>query len=381
MRPSRWVFTVILAFVAGLAVVLFFVLEDGSSTPTSEPAEPPEPPASTPAPPDPDTATPSPSPTPSPDPTAAATPTSPPTTTASPTPSPSPTTTPTATATQTATPTATAASTATASAATSTETTNGRPSRCTTVAGRAALLIDEIEAAMLDYEGVWGLALIDLDCGSSILLRPQHAQYPASAGKVVILTAGLRAVQDGLLEFELIEEQVELVLHHSLDKQTDEIADLITPEQVGEVMARAGVSARWYPEWRWRWARFTPHELALFWASIVRGEQLDERWTDHLLQLASEVVLPEGKEAFPADFGVEGYQYGQKAGYWTPEEDEEEPDIFVSAGYVMPEDGSSMGFTFAFLLETWEEDILEPKRRAVFPLVRDFVVGEVEGDR
>ncbi|MXY72696.1 MAG: branched-chain amino acid ABC transporter permease, partial [Dehalococcoidia bacterium] len=54
MRPSRWVFTVILAFVAGLAVVLFFVLEDGSSTPASDPAEPPEPPASTPAPPDPD---------------------------------------------------------------------------------------------------------------------------------------------------------------------------------------------------------------------------------------------------------------------------------------------------------------------------------------
>lgn len=249
------------------------------------------------------------------------------------------------------------------------------------MAGRAAVLIGEIESAMLDYEGIWGLALIDLDCGSSVVVRPQHVQYPASAGKVVILTAGLRAVQDGLLEFELIEEQVELVLHHSLDKQTDEIAELITPEQVGEVMARAGVSARWYPEWRWRWARFTPHELALFWASIVRGEQLDERWTAHLLQLASEVVLPEGKEAFPADFGVEGYQYGQKAGYWTPEEDEEEPDIFVSAGYVMPEDGSSMGFTFAFLLETWEEDILEPKRRAVFPLVRDFVVGEVEGSR
>lgn len=234
---------------------------------------------------------------------------------------------------------------------------------------------------MLDYEGIWGLALIDLDCGSSVVVRPQHVQYPASAGKIVILTAGLRAVQDGLLEFELIEEQVELVLHHSLDKQTDEIAELLTPEQVGDVMARAGVSARWYPEWQWRWARFTPHELALFWASIVRGEQLNERWTAHLLQLASEVVLPEGKEVFPADFGVAGYRYGQKAGYWTPEEEEEESDIFVSAGYILPEDGAGAGFTFAFLLETWEEDILEPKRRAVFPLVRDFVVGEVEASR
>ena len=227
---------------------------------------------------------------------------------------------------------------------------------------------------MTDYEGIWGLALIDLDCGSSIVVRPRHSQYPASAGKVVILTAALRAVQDGLLEFELIEEPVELVLHHSLDKQTDEIAELITPEQVAEVMARAGVTSS-YLEWQWRKAWFTPHDLARVWASIVRGEQLDERWTAHLLQLASEVVLPEGKEVFSAEFGIDGYRYGQKAGYWTPEDD---PHVFVSAGYVVPEDGSSTGFTFAFLIETWEEDIFEPKRRAVFPLVRDFMVAEME---
>ena len=369
--------TVVLALLAGLAVLLYLVLEDGSAPLATEPSEPPEPPAATPAPPDPDTPTPSPVPTAPPTPTSATTPASTPTT-PSVTPSSSPTPSATATATASATPTATPASSATASAAAGAEAGNGRPSRCATVAGRGAELIAAIEEAMTDYEGVWGLALIDLDCGSSIVVRPQHAQYPASAGKIVILTAGLRAVQDGLLEFELIEEQVELVLHHSLDKQTDEIAELLTPEQIGDVMARAGVSARWYPEWRWRWALFTPHELAGFWASIVRGEQLDERWTAHLLQLASEVVLPEGKEAFPADFGVEGYQYGQKAGYWTPEEDEEDFDIFVSAGYVVPEDGASQGFTFAFLLETWEEDILEPKRRAVFPLVRDFIVGEME---
>ena len=374
MRPNRWVFTVILAFVAGLAVLLFFVLEDGSSTPASEPAEPP---ASTPAPPDPDTTTPTPSPTPPPDPTSTATPASTPAATASPSPSPPSTPSPTPATTPTAPPTAAATPSGTASAATGTETSNGRPSRCATVAGRGARLIEAVEEVMTDYEGVWGLALIDLDCSSSIIFRPRHSQYPASAGKIVILTAALRAVQDGLLEFELIEEPVELVLHHSLDKQTDEIAELITPEQVAEVMARAGVTSS-YLEWQWRKAWFTPHDLARVWASIVRGEQLDERWTPHLLQLASEVVLPEGKEAFPQEFGVEGYRYGQKAGYWTPEEEEEEADIFVSAGYVVPEDGSSMGFTFAFLLETWEEDILEPKRRAVFPLVRDFVVGEME---
>ena len=238
---------------------------------------------------------------------------------------------------------------------------------------------------MADYEGVWGLALIDLDCDSAIIVRTDHSQYPASAGKIVILTAALRAVQDGLIEFVAIEENLELVLHHSLDKQTDEIADLVTPEQVAEVMAHAGVSWRSYLEWSWREAWFTPHDLALFWASIVQGEQLDEDWTAHILQLASEVVLPEGKEVFPEDWGVDGYRYGQKAGYWVREEDEEgevdeDSDHLASAGYVVPE-GASAGFTFAFLIETWEEDILEPKRRAVFPLVRDFVVGEVERNR
>lgn len=227
---------------------------------------------------------------------------------------------------------------------------------------------------MAGYEGIWGLALIDLDCASSIVIRPQHSQYPASAGKIVILVAALRAVQDGLLEFEAIEENLELVLYYSLDKNTDEIAELITPDQVGAVMARAGVSGDSYLHWHWRDARFTPHDLALVWASILGGEQLDERWTAHLLQLASEAVIPEADVTFPTDFGVDGFQYGQKAGYWKPEED---PDFFVAAGYIRPEDVAGAGFAFAFLIRTWEEDHFEPQRRSVFPLVRDFAVGEV----
>ena len=110
----------------------------------------------------------------------------------------------------------------------------------------------------------------------------------------------------------------------------------------------------------------------------MRGEQLNEEWTAYLLQLASEAILPNGMETFPADFGVHGYRYGQKAGYYAPED---ETNFFASAGYVRPEDGASQGFAFAFLLETWEEDVSEPKRRSVFPLVRDFVTQEVERNR
>jgi hypothetical protein len=241
------------------------------------------------------------------------------------------------------------------------------------VAERGAALIEAVEEVMTDYEGVWGLALIDLGCESSIVVRPRHSQYPASAGKIVILTAGLRAVQDGLLEIETIQEDLELVLRYSLDKNTDNIAALVTPEQVGAVMARAAVSTSSYLEWEWRHARFTAYDLAMVWASILRGEQLDERWTSYLLQLASEVVLPEDDVTFPADFGVEGFEYGQKAGYWKPEKD---PHFFATAGYIRSRSGGS-AFTFAFLLRTWEEDPREPQRRAVFPLVRDFVLGEV----
>lgn len=348
MRRSRWTVALIpvaLALVGGLAVVAFLLLRDDSPPQTAGP-----PPAAT----------------GTPVPTATAPPP------ATPARTPNPTTAPTATAAPTEDPSATVSANPTG------ESRDGRPSRCASVARRAAALIAAVEEAMAEYEGIWGLAVVDLDCGSPIIVRPRHSQYPASAGKIVILAAALRAVQDGLLEFALIEENVELVLHYSLDKSTDEIAALVTPEQVGAVMARAGVSVNSFLHWGWRDARFTAHDLALVWASILRGEQLDDAWTSYLLRLASEVVLPEGKETFPAEFGVEGYQYGQKAGYWVPEED---PHFFVSAGYMRPEDEASAGFTFAFLIETWEEDVFEPKRRAVFPLVRDFVVGEVERNR
>ncbi len=336
MRLRSWTFSLVLAVVLGLIAAFLFLLEDGSDRMLAEP--------------------------PAPDPSAPDTP-APPAATEPPPPEPSP---PSPTATPTPTPTEDAAGA------------DARPDRCAAVPARAAALIDAVEATMSGYEGDWGLALIDLDCDSATVARPDHAQYPASAGKIVILTAALRAVEDGLLAFDDIEENLELVLRYSLDKSTDEIAEFLTPEQVGAVMERAGVSAYSWLQWDWRESRFTAHDLARVWASILRGDQLGGSWTDYLLTLASEAVLPEADVTFPADFSVAGYQYGQKAGYWKPEED---PDFFVSAGYIRPEDGASAGFAFAFLLRTPEEDPFEPKRRSVFPLVRDFVVAEVERNR
>ncbi len=358
MRLRPWTFSLFLAVALGLVAAVFFLLGDRSDPPPDEPPAPISPVDSTP------TASPPTPPPPSP----------PATSTSAAATSPSPTGTATPTATPSATPTPAGDGSARVSASSGGEGAPGRPARCQSVATRGAGLVAAVEGVMTDYEGVWGLALIDLDCASSIVIRPRHSQYPASAGKIVILVAALRAVQDGLLEFEAIEENLQLVLYYSLDKNTDEIAELITPEQVGAVMVRAGVSPDSYLHWHWRDARFTAHDLALVWASILHGEQLDERWTAHLLQLASEAVIPEADVTFPTAFGVDGFQYGQKAGYWKPEED---PDFFVAAGYIRPEDGAANGFAFAFLLRTWEEDHFEPQRRAVFPLVRDFVVGEV----
>lgn len=286
---------------------------------------------------------------------ATATPTNVPAATSSPTPSP----TPTATATPTPSPVV-------------------RSPRCESAPGRAASLIASVEDVMGGYPGTWGLAILDLACGSEVVVRPGYAQYPASAGKIVLLLAALRAVQDGQMDFAEVAEDVARVLRDSLDENTDAVAERVTPEQVAAVLERAGVSASSWLEWSWRDALFTPHDLARVWASILRGEQLDERWTGWLLELSAGAVLPEGYETFPVDFGLDGIESGQKAGYWVGEGHH---DHFAAAGYARAAGSGEGGFVYAFLLQTTLEDLFHPQRRLVFPLVREFVAAEARLDR
>ena len=223
--------------------------------------------------------------------------------------------------------------------------------------------------------GGWGLALVDLDCDATVLVEPGHGQYTASAGKIMIVITLLRAVQDGLIEFEAVRPHVEIVLSRSLDADADLLNDLVTPEQIAAMLERAGVSEASELEHSWRYAHFTAHDLARIWVSLVRGEQLNEELTAYLLDLATRPVLGDAFWPFPAGFGVEGYLYGQKAGYWTSPR----PTGYrVSAGYVRPEDGSSEGYVFAFLIRVRDEDWANDWRRPVFPLVRDFMVAEME---
>ncbi len=227
----------------------------------------------------------------------------------------------------------------------------------------------------MDGMSGWGLTLVDLDCETAIDVRPGHAQYPASAGKIVIVTTILRAVEDGLLEFGDVRADVEIVMAHSLDKNSDDLNDLLTPEQIAATLERAGVSDEAAFEHSWRWARLSAPDMARIWVSLVRGEQLGAERTAWLLDLATRPVFGGLFWPFPAEFGVDGYVYGQKAGYWTSPA----PIGYrVSAGYARPAGGSGAGYVFAFLIRVADDDWAGDWRRPVFPIVRDFMVTEME---
>ena len=308
----------------------------------------------------------------SPDRVATATPTATPTLTA--TPSPSPTPTPSPTPSPTFTPTPTAAPTPTPPP---TPTPDPRLARCERLEDRGAALREDVEEAMSGYVGGWGLALIDLDCDETILVNPEHSQYPASAGKIVIVITALRAVQDGELAFEgEVQGDIEIILSKSLDAHSDRLNGKVTTEQIAAVLERAGVSEASEYEHSWRYAHLSPHDLARIWVSLVRGEQLDEERTAYLLDLATRPELGPAFWPFPPEWGVEGYVYGQKAGYWTSPT----PIGYrVSAGYARPADASSEGYVFAFLIRAVWQDLVGDWQRPVFPLVRDFIVGELGG--
>ena len=194
---------------------------------------------------------------------------------------------------------------------------------------------------MAGYTGGWGLALIDLDCDTAILVNPDHSQYPASAGKIVIAITALRAVQDGELAFAgEVQEDIEVILSKSLDAHSDRLNDKVTTEQIAAVLERAGTSEASEFEHSWRYAHLTPLDLARAWVSLARGEQLNEELTAYLLDLATRPELGDAFWPFPPDFGVEGYVYGQKAGYWTSEVP---VGYRVSAGYARPEDSLQRG--------------------------------------
>lgn len=284
--------------------------------------------------------------------------------------------------------TATARPTRTATASTSTETPTAsetpkptktpvrEPSCEQDKADREAHYEDaaaEIEKAMEGYNGTWSLAVIDLDCETSISVNADYVQYTASAGKIIPVIAALKKVQDGELDFDLIEPYLNEVLHHSLDSSADFINDQVTQAEVEAVLTKANVSDLTRYEGSWHYTFMPAMDLARVWESLLRGKQLNKKWTEYLLNLASEVELPPEYATFPDpdDLGRDGYQMGQKAGYYVVDGI---PYYLLGAGYLRPTDGSSLGFAMVFEMKTMNPELFDPQRRSVFPIILKYIL-------
>ncbi len=236
-----------------------------------------------------------------------------------------------------------------------------------------AQAVDEIETAMEGYQGTWGLAVIDLDCAVTISINPEYVQYTASAGKIVPVIAALKKVQDRTLDFTLIEEHLNEILHNSLDSSADFVNSQVTQAEIDEVLQTAGVSDLTEFRGTWRYAFMPARDLAKVWESLLRGKQLNNRWTKYLLGKAAEVDLPPEYATFPdpEDLGRDGYEYGQKAGYYVSDG---VPYFMLGAGYLRPADGSSLGFAMVFEMRTTNPELFDPQRRSVFPIILKYIL-------
>ena len=225
------------------------------------------------------------------------------------------------------------------------------------------------------YVGGWGLALVDLDCDEVILVSPEHSQYPASAGKIVIVITALRAVQEGELAFEgEVQEDIEVILSKSLDAHSDRLNDKVTH---GADRGRARTRGRLGGDEVRAQLALRPLQPARPGAhlDLARARRATRRGAHGVPARPRDAARAgPGLLAVPPEWGVEGYTYGQKAGYWTSPT----PIGYrVSAGYAHPSDASSEGYVFAFLIRAVWQDLVGDWQRPVFPLVRDFIVGEL----
>jgi len=211
--------------------------------------------------------------------------------------------------------------------------------------------------------------LYDLDCDTMAGVNPEYPEYTASTGKLPFIIAGLRAVQDGRIPFEELREDFELVLRYSWDNNANNIMRRVSRAEVEEVLRIAGISDQSY--WRDSWANYysTPLDFTRMWTAVLRGELLNEEWTEYLLELASTAEVPESYETFWSHFDIPGLQFGQKAGYRTHAG---APFHFVGSGYLRPDNGSSAGFAATMVVFT-PRDVWDPQRRTVYPLVLEFV--------
>lgn len=239
-------------------------------------------------------------------------------------------------------------------------------------------LAEEVEDAMDGYDGEWGFALIDVACDASVTVNDDFFEYPASAGKIVTLVAALEAVESGELEdweIESLDLSFRQVLRTSSDWDADLLEAYFDTARLDELLEEAGASDRSYMRESWKYSMMTPLDLATFWAAILKGELLEDGSAEYLLDLASRAEIPEEYETFPGgDFELDGFQYGQKAGYYV---EDGVPYYFAGAGFLRELEGEE-AFAVTFMIKSDTEALFDPQRRTVFPLVVEHVL-EVTG--
>lgn len=282
------------------------------------------------------------------------------------------------------------------------------PTRCLDGAAvldeRLERLAADIEAAMAGYDGDWGFGMVDRDCDVELEVRGEWVQYTASAGKIVPVIAALRALDLDTFEaavpdepvamhchsiagplgatgepvdFAAMETALLLVMTHSCDHEANLINDLVTPEQVVEVLADSGVSDETQFAYRWNQARMPAIDLARVWAALLDGRLLEADVTVYLLELAAGAEVPAGLDTFPARLDLPGWQLGQKAGYCIV--CEPYTIVALGAGYLRPVPADvteERGVALVLMAQTTTLPVADQQRREVFPLVVDYVVGD-----
>lgn len=272
----------------------------------------------------------------------------------SPTLAPLPTLTPTTTATATAVPSA-----------------FSEDEGCATRTDANASLAASVEAVMEGYAGTWGFALYDLECELVVTANPDYQQYPASASKIITVVAALRAVEYGWLTLEEIEPLVDQVMTHSSDVDADALETYLTPEDLSAVLTDAGVSEGAYIRETWHYTYMTPSDMARIWAGIVRGTLLNEAHTALLLEKASMAQVPPEYETWPSPpVLLDGFGYGQKAGYWVSDG---LPYHFVGAGFLRDVADPKRSFIPVVFIRSDNPDLMDQQRRLIWPLVVEHV--------
>ncbi len=227
-----------------------------------------------------------------------------------------------------------------------------------------------VQVMLGGFDGEWGFAFIDIECGVTIAVNPDYVQYPASAGKIVSAVAALRAVQAGVIAFDEVDQAIREMMHFSYDFDADYLESFVTAEEIDRVLADSGASDLSVMNGGWTHAMLTATDLARVWAAILDGTLLEPEYAAYILELARTDEIEVEFQTFPdATFTMPGFAYGQKAGYYISDGT---PYDLVGAGYFRPDSGGP-GFAAALLVLTENPDLMEPRRRTVFPLLVQHV--------